>query len=107
MNSSLSAPVGQTAVGDFERFKSAAADADLTAFAGSASFTVQKKAMVGLEGIYMSQLPLIDFQYTVAWGEYNTQHFTGWPSASDPYALGTTYYTPEDELVILHLRPTS
>lgn len=107
MNSSLSAPIGQTAVGDFERFKSAAADADLTAFAGSASLAVQKKAMVGLEGIYMSQLPLIDFQYTVAWGEYNTQHFTGWPSASDPYALGTTYYTPEDELVILHLRPTS
>ena len=107
MNSALSAPIGHTAVGDYGRFKSAAADADLAAFASSGSFTVQKKAIMGLEDIYVKELPLIDFQYTVAWGENNTQYFTGWPSASDPYALGTSYYTPEDELVILHLRPRS
>jgi peptide/nickel transport system substrate-binding protein len=107
MNSALSAPIGKTAVGDFERFKSAAADADLAAFAGSDNLAVQKKAMAGLEEIYMQELPLIDFQYTVAWGEYNTKNFVGWPSPSNPYALGTSYYTPENELVMLNIRPRS
>lgn len=107
MNSALTAPIGKTAVGDFGRFKSAAADADLSEFASTTNLAVQKKAAAGLEGIMVNQVPFLTFQYTVAWGEYNTQHFTGWPSASNPYALGTTYYTPEDELVILHLKPVS
>lgn len=105
MDSRLSAPIGKTAVGDFGRLNSAAADADLASFASSGSFPVQKKAIIGLEGIFMKELPFIPYEYGVAWGEYNTQHFTGWPSASDPYAMGTSYFTPEDELVILHLRP--
>ena len=107
MNSALTAPIGKTATADFSRFDSAAADAALTEFAGSDNLTQQKKAAATLEGIFMAQLPIIPFMYTVAWGEYNTQHFTGWPSPSDPYAMGTTYYTPEDELVVLHIRPTS
>ena len=66
---------------------------------------MQKSAAAGLEAIQVNQLPIIPFMYTVAWGEYNTKYFAGWPSPSNPYALGTTYYTPEDELVILHLEP--
>lgn len=105
LNDALTAPVGKTATADFERFHSAAADSDLTQFAGTANLAVQKKAAAGLESIQVNQLPIIPFMYTVAWGEYNTRYFTGWPSPSNPYALGTTYYTPEDELVILHLKP--
>lgn len=107
MNSALTAPIGKTATADFSRFNDPAADAALAEFAGSNSYAKQKQAAATLEGIFMNDLPIIPFMYTVAWGEYNTQHFTGWPTASDPYAMGTTYYTPEDELVILHLRPTS
>jgi peptide/nickel transport system substrate-binding protein len=107
LNSALSAPVGGTATADFERFKSAAADSYLSQFAGANSLAVQKQAAYGLEGIMIHDLPVIPFMYTVAWGEYNTAKFTGWPTSAAPYALGTTYYTPEDELVVLHLRPKS
>ena len=107
MNSALTAPIGKTATADFSRFDNAAADAALTEFAGSDNLAQQKQAAATLEGIFMAQLPIIPFMYTVAWGEYNTKNFTGWPSPSDPYAMGTTYYTPEDELVVLHIRPTS
>jgi peptide/nickel transport system substrate-binding protein len=107
LNSALSAPVGKTATGDFERFKSAAADSYLSQFAGANSLAAQKQAAYGLEDIMVNDLPVIPFMYGVAWGEYNTAHFTGWPSASAPYALGTTYYTPENELVVLHLKPKS
>jgi peptide/nickel transport system substrate-binding protein len=105
LNDALTAPVGKTASGDFERFHSKAADNYLAQFAGTANLAVQEKAAAGLETIQVDQLPIIPFMYTVAWGEYNTKYFTGWPSPSNPYALGTTYYTPEDELVILHLQP--
>lgn len=107
LNDHLSAPNGKTASGDFERFHSPQAEKYLSAWAGAHTQGVEKAAAAGLEGIMIKDLPLIPYMYGVAWGEYNTQHFKGWPSPSNPYALATTYYTPEDELVVLHLHPVS
>lgn len=107
LNDHLSAPVGKTASGDYERFYSPQAEKYLGEWAGAHTEGVEKAAAAGLEGIMINDMPLIPYMYGVAWGEYNTQHFSGWPSASNPYALGTTYYTPEDELVVLHLRPVN
>lgn len=104
LNSSLSAPVGQSASGDYERFNSPQADALLKQFASTSNTTVQKQAIVGLEKIVATQLPIIPLFYGVAWDEYNTSKFTGWPTASNPYVPGEPA-GPFNEVTVLHLRP--
>jgi peptide/nickel transport system substrate-binding protein len=104
LNDALTAPIGQTATGDYERFHSAAADAALAAFAATTSPTAQKAAIVQLEQIVATQLPVIPMFYGVAWDEYNTTHFTGWPDASNAYATGEPN-GPQNEYTVLQLSP--
>ena len=37
------------------------------------------------------QVPIVLMYYGGSWGLFSTKHFTGWPSASDPYTLPTSY----------------
>jgi peptide/nickel transport system substrate-binding protein len=106
LNSALTAPIGKTAVGDYERFYSKAADADLAAFAATTSPTAQKAAIVSLEQIVATQLPVIPIFYGVAWDEYNTTNFTGWPGPTDEYAPGEPS-GPFNEYTVLQLKPKS
>jgi peptide/nickel transport system substrate-binding protein len=51
-----------------------------------------------------TQLPVIPMFYGVAWDEYNTTHFTGWPDASNQYATGEPD-GPQNEYTVLQLTP--
>jgi peptide/nickel transport system substrate-binding protein len=51
-------------------------------------------------------LPVIPTLYGAAFDEYDTSGFTGWPSATNPYESGSPS-TPTNEVVVLHLSPTS
>lgn len=106
LNSSLTTPIGKPASGDYERFHSAKADAYLKQFASTNSASTQKAAIVGLEKIVAQQLPIIPLFYGVAWDEYNTSHFTGWPTPSNPYAPGEPT-GPFNEITILRLKPVA
>ncbi len=104
LNSAFTAPIGKSAVQDFERFDSPAADADLAAYADTDNPAAQRQALANLETIVVSQLPLIPLVYQVAWDEYSTATVTGWPTPSDPYEAAAPYLEPGDEMIILHLR---
>jgi len=106
LDSALTAPIGKAASGDYERFDSPQADAYLSQFASTDSPSAQKAAIVGLEKIVATQLPIIPLVYGVFWDEYDTAHFTGWPTPSDPFAPGGPA-APYNEVTILHLRPVS
>jgi peptide/nickel transport system substrate-binding protein len=106
LNDALTAPIGKTAVGDYERFYSKTADADLSAYAATTSATAQKAAIVALEKIVATQLPVIPMFYGVAWDEYNSTHFTGWPGPSNAYATGEPN-GPQNEYTVLQLAPKS
>jgi peptide/nickel transport system substrate-binding protein len=106
LDDSTTAPVGKNATGDFERFYSAAAEADLKQFAGTDDATTQTSDIVAMEQIVATQLPVIPLLFGVAWFEYNSSHFTGWPSQSNPYDPGQPE-GPFDEYTILHLHPVS
>jgi peptide/nickel transport system substrate-binding protein len=106
LNSALSAPVGKAASGDYERFSSKQADMLLGEFAGTDSPTVQRAAIIGLEKIVATELPVIPLFYGVAWDEYNTSKFTGWPTPADEYAPGEPSQ-PFNEITVLRLRPVS
>jgi peptide/nickel transport system substrate-binding protein len=49
------------------------------------------QATAQLESIMYSQVPVVLMYYGGSWGLFSTKHFTGWPSASDPYTLPTPY----------------
>jgi peptide/nickel transport system substrate-binding protein len=104
LDTNLTAPVGKTATGDYERFYSAKAEADLKQFAGTDNTTTQLGDVVSMEKIVATQLPVIPLFYGVAWFEYNTGKFKGWPSPSDPYAPGEPS-GPFNEITVLHLSP--
>jgi peptide/nickel transport system substrate-binding protein len=104
LDTNLTAPVGKVATGDYERFYSTQAESDLKQFAGTSDTTTQLSDVVSMEKIVATQLPVIPLFYGVAWFEYNTSKFTGWPSPADPYAPGEPS-GPFNEITVLHLKP--
>lgn len=104
LDTNLTAPVGKVATGDYERFYSTQAESDLKQFAGTSDPTAQLNDVVSMEKIVATQLPVIPLFYGVAWFEYNTSKFTGWPSPANPYAPGEPS-GPFNEITVLHLRP--
>lgn len=104
LDDTLTAAIGKNASGDQERFYSPQAETYLQQYASTNNTTTQLNDIVGLEKIVATQLPVIPMVFGVAWFEYNSSKFTGWPSASDPYDPGQPE-GPYDEYTILHLKP--
>jgi peptide/nickel transport system substrate-binding protein len=111
LNSSLA--TGNNATGDYERLNSPAMDADLNALASAATTSDQAAALVPLEQYVQSNLPVIPTTTASDWFEYNSQHYTGWPTQANPYESGQPSgsnnggSTGTDEVIIMHLKPVS
>jgi peptide/nickel transport system substrate-binding protein len=111
LNSALAS--GSSATGDFERLKVPALDADLNALAGANTVSEQAQLLVPLEKYVAANLPIIPLETAAEWFEYNSQHFVGWPTQSDPYESGQPSGTNNgpgsgtDLVVITHLSPAS
>jgi peptide/nickel transport system substrate-binding protein len=106
VDNTLSAPIGQSAGGDQERYSSPQAQSLINKYESASTDAQRTAAIQGLELLTADQLPVVPLLYGVVFGEYSTQHFTGWPSPANPYAtLGIGF--PDAEVVITHLEPTS
>jgi peptide/nickel transport system substrate-binding protein len=53
----------------------------------------------------LTQVPIIPVVEGVDWYQYSTASFTGWPTASNPYARPPVWAYPDNEQVLLHLSP--
>jgi peptide/nickel transport system substrate-binding protein len=91
LNSTYAAPVNTATANNFERFKNAAVDQDLATLAAATSQAAQQQATDKLETTMYNTVPIVLLYYGGSWGLFSTKHFTGWPSASDPYTLPTNY----------------
>lgn len=91
-------------VGNFERFNMPAATAALKSYATSGSAQAQASAIKTLGNIMATNLPVIPIMYGAAWGEYNSDKVTGFPSASNPYDPAQPS-VPMNEYVVLQLKP--
>ncbi len=58
-----------------------------------------------IEKVMVDQIPLIPVTEGVDWYQYDTTHFTGWPTASNPYAQPSPYQAPDMGVVLTHLVP--
>lgn len=95
------APIGQKATSNWERWKDQATDALLTKYVSSTDEATQQEALAGLQKIMVEELPSIPLVYGPTWYEYNTTHFVGWPDQNNPYASPAPYSAPDSELVAL------
>jgi peptide/nickel transport system substrate-binding protein len=103
LSSTATAPVGKPAASNFERWHDARTDQLLDKLKATTSTSQQHTYVNGLQRIMLQQVPVVALFYGASWGEYSTKSFTGWPSASNPYAPAIPYnWAPL--MIITHLK---
>ncbi len=105
LNSVDSAPIGQQASSNFERWRDPNTDKLLAQYATTTDSSLQQQALNGLQQIMVQQLPSIPLVFGPTWNEYSTRNFTGWPDANNAYASPGPFDFPDAEVVILNLKP--
>ena len=109
LDSTLSSPTAAT--GDYEGLKNPTIDSALASLAGSQTVAQQTTALTPIAKYVEANLPVIPVTTASDWFEYNSQHWVGWPTQSNPYESGqpsgsnNNAGTGTDEVVILHLSP--
>jgi peptide/nickel transport system substrate-binding protein len=91
LNSSFAAPINTPTGNNFERFSDPTVDGALATLAKATDQATQQQATNALEQAMFTKVPVVLMYYGGSWGLFSTKHFTGWPSASDPYTLPTNY----------------
>ena len=106
VNSQFALPVGQSTSQNQERFKDPSVDQVLANWQKSTNQATQQKDAYQVEQAVFNQVPVIALFYGATWSEFSTKKFTGWPSASDPYAPPAPYGQPP-LMIFTHLQPRS
>jgi peptide/nickel transport system substrate-binding protein len=106
MDGALLKPIGSTASGNFGRFVSPEATKALKNYANATDDATRQAAMVQLEKIMVTQMPMIPTSAGNLGAEYSTAKWAGWPDQANPYAANQpTRWGMLD--VVLHLTPAS
>jgi peptide/nickel transport system substrate-binding protein len=99
-----SAPIGQSAGTNWERYLNKDVDKLIDDYAATNSPDEQQAIMTKLQAVLLNDVPVIPVTEQVDWDEYSTKTFEGWPTADDPYAQPFGGYTfPDWAVVMLHL----
>lgn len=104
LRSTNTAPIGQSANSNWERWSDPNTDKLLNQFASTNDPAVQQQAIAGIQQIMVNQLPAIPLTNEPYWAEYSTVQFTGWPDATHPYMVPSPFMSPDSEYVLLHLQ---
>jgi peptide/nickel transport system substrate-binding protein len=107
MSSATVKPVGEVAAGNWHRYGSPAADSALTAFEREPDPAAQRQISDRMQQIFSEEAPAIPLYPNPSWAEYNTERFSGFPSAQDAYADPSPNKFDRGEclLVLTSLRP--
>ena len=103
--SSGTAPIGQAATTNMERYSDPATDKLFDDFAATSDPAQQKQLIAQIEQIVVKDIPVIPVTQQPDWYQYDTSTFTGWPTQSNPYALPAAFQYPDMGQVLLHLQP--
>ncbi|WP_336216475.1 ABC transporter substrate-binding protein [Nonomuraea sp. LPB2021202275-12-8] len=101
----LAAPVGESATGNYQRWKDAETDRLIDEYAATEDEAEQQRATQELGRIMVEKLPALPLFYSPAWAQYRTDKYVGWPSEQDPYAMPSPYTSPDAAVVLLRLKP--
>ncbi|WDL96095.1 ABC transporter substrate-binding protein [Alicyclobacillus sp. ALC3] len=106
VNGQSALPVGQSTSQNQERFKDPSVDKVLANWQQSTSQATQQTDANQVQQAVYNLVPVIALFYGATWSEFSTKAFTGWPSASDPYAPPAPYGQPP-LMIFTHLKPRS
>jgi peptide/nickel transport system substrate-binding protein len=101
-------PVGTLAPNGtpFGRWHSAELDQVFEQFRRTTDSGQQHALVDRMQQIFVSNLPAIPLMIGDIWSEYNTQHYTGFPTPTDAYASPAPYGVPDRLLIFTHLTPS-
>ncbi|WP_034264361.1 ABC transporter substrate-binding protein [Actinospica robiniae] len=97
-----SAPIGQDASTNYERYSNPAVDALFAKYATDDTAT-QVQDIQKISDYMTQDVPIIPVVESVDWFQYNDSDVVGWPNASNPYAQPGPAIVPDGEQVLLHL----
>jgi peptide/nickel transport system substrate-binding protein len=100
-----SAPIGQQASSNWERYYNKKADSLINSYAKTTSLSKQHSIINQLEGLMVRDVPVIPVTEAIDFYEYNTKSITGWVDPSNPYAKPSPYEVPDWGVVLTHLKP--
>jgi peptide/nickel transport system substrate-binding protein len=104
LDSAGTAPIGQQAATNYERYSNPATDKLFAQYAASTSATQQHSIMNQIQGVMLADLPIIPVVQAVDWYQYDDSSLSGWPTPGNPYAQPSAYAYPDMEQVLLHLK---
>jgi peptide/nickel transport system substrate-binding protein len=97
-----SAPIGQAASTNYERYMNPAVDALFDQYP-TASDADQVTIIKKIEAAMIADVPIIPTTESVDWFQYNDSDILGWPTQAQPYAQPAAFNIPDVEQVLLHL----
>ncbi len=100
-----SAPIGQPAGSNWERYSNPSTDALINSYATTTSAATQHSIVNQLQKVMLKEVPVIPVTEQVDWYQYNTGTFTGWVTQGNPYAQPAAYNYPDWGQMMLHLAP--
>jgi peptide/nickel transport system substrate-binding protein len=89
---------------NFERYNSPSTDALFNQYAG-ATPSKQVALMHQVQKVMVDDIPFIPVTEGVDWFQYDTSHFSGWPTSANPYAQPSPYSFPDNGVVLTRLKP--
>jgi len=103
LHSATTAAIGQTAAGDYGRYKNPAVDTLFDQFGATTDSAKQHDLIKQVEAVMLEDVPVIPVTEGVAWYQYSTKDFAGWPTKDDPFAAPAPWNLPDWEVTLLHL----
>jgi peptide/nickel transport system substrate-binding protein len=100
-----SAPIGQQASSNWERYYNKKADKLIESYAKTTSLSKQHSIIDQLQGLMVRDVPVIPVTEAIDFYEYNTKSITGWVTPGNPYAKPSPYEVPDWGVVLTHLKP--
>lgn len=107
LHSATTADIGQTAAGDYERYKNTAVDSLLDQYGATTDAGKQHQLINQVETYMLADVPVIPVTEGVAWYQYSTKHIAGWPTPGNPYAAPAPWNLPDMGVTLVHLYQTS
>lgn len=98
-------PVGEQTWENYHRYGSTKADALLAQFTATSDEAQQRSIVNELQALFAEEAPVAPLFPGPEWGAVNTQRFTGWPSADNPYSTLGAVRAPSGVLILTTLEP--
>jgi peptide/nickel transport system substrate-binding protein len=102
-----SAPIGQNAATNWERYYNPTVDKLIDSYAATADPAKQHEIVRKLQKVMVTDIPVIPITEGVDWYQYNTKDLTGWVTQQNPYAQPSAYTYPDWAVVAMHLKSKS